>query len=299
VDHRSEHRITTAVSVIVRGTDSSGKPFSAPAGVLDYSDSGTRICGLRVTLEPGARIEIESKGDKKPYLVEWIGAEHTLQDGQIGARSLDLGESPAPHPGAYARSGSADSSPAPSVAERRRYPRKVCRIEAQITTDDDAVRLDGKVTDISLDGCYVEMLSPLPSNTLIHTSLALDSGEICATGIIRYAQTGLGMGIEFMAMSPEHFERLRTFAPPGAPGLGAGGPKIDVTSPPVQSLVPAQNGASSDSGAIAESLTAGSMCHLPSAGEALEVVIRILARKGVLTREELSRELESLKTAKV
>ena len=54
---------------------------------------------------------------------------------------------------------------APSGAERRRYSRQQCRISAQIATADGQAKMNGTVTDFSLSGCFVEMLSPLPLNT--------------------------------------------------------------------------------------------------------------------------------------
>jgi len=295
LDHRAEHRVSTASPVTVRGTDSYGKPFAAAAGALDVSHSGARLCGLRVSLQLGARIEVESKGQKTPYLVEWIGADDTLQAGQIGAKSLHLDDHTQAAPaGTYQRDGlhSSNGNALKPGSERRRFPRKICRLDAQVTTEDESVRLAGRVTDISLDGCYVEMLTPLPSGTLIHISLTLEDGDICVTGIVRYSQNGLGMGVEFMAMSPEYFERLRTFAPTGSqiPARGFISAKVAAPSQP-PALVPAAI-------ATPEVASGGQVCHLPTTAEALEVIIRVLSRKGLLTREELSRELESLKTAK-
>jgi hypothetical protein len=302
VEHRSETRVSSILPVVVHGTDTFGRPFTTHADAINVSDSGTRISGLHVTLTPGARIEVESQGRKTSYLVEWIGAEHTLQDGQIGARCLDLNAGPASMPGSYEHNEMPMSAGAQaSVEERRRFPRKVCRIETQVTTEDESVRLPGKVTDISLDGCYIEMMSPLPSSTIIHILLALDGETIMTTGIVRYSQMGLGMGVEFMAMNPEDFERLRSFAPTGTTPLGQNAPAAPTHHSQTTTVVahtvnerhlvpPASCGGTVD---VAEIVS-----HLPSTAEALEVVIRVLSKKGLITRDELCRELDSLKNAR-
>lgn len=180
--------------------------------------------------------------------------------------------------------------------ERRRFPRKSCRIEADVSAEDASVRLPGKITDISLDGCYVEMLSPLPIDALIQVSLSLAEASLHVTGKVRYSQTGLGMGIEFMAMSPDDFERLRAFTPPG-PGTSRGDSDGTATSQSASAVVNDGGNGRAAIQVMGQS-PGGALCHLPTTAEALEVVVRVLSRKGVLTRDELFQELEFLKTAK-
>jgi hypothetical protein len=304
LERRLESRVSGFQHVVVHGTDSSGTPFTAPAEAVNSSHSGTCLRGLHVELVRGARIEVESAGRKVPYLVEWIGAEYTSQQGQIGARRLDLNVEPHVVSGSYEHSGA--QTPAAEQAaleERRRFPRKACRIETQVTTEDEFVRLQGTVTDISLDGCYVEMMSPLPAGTIIHISLGMDGGAITTTGIIRSSQIGLGMGVEFMAMSPEEFEKLRSFAPPGATPPGqktADGHKSKQQQPVLAANTPAEKesrfGAAMPCEEMADLRDAAS--HLPSTAEALEAVIRVLSKKGLITHEELCQELGALKNAR-
>lgn len=294
MDNRSEHRISTTLPVIVHGTDSSGNSFSEPAGALDIGHTGTRICGLNVPIAIGSRIEIENDGCRTPYVVQWIGAEHTLQDGQIGAKCLKLNDSNDSSPlDAYQHEEFPETVKLRPGSEQRRFPRKICRLAATVKAEDKSIQLQGTVTDISLDGCYIEMLTPLPSGTFIHASIVLDESQITAMGIVRYSQTGLGMGIEFMAMSPECFEQLRNFAPRGSQVPVARRP---IFANPVSFDV--NRGTNGTSAAIATTGIGEPLCHVPTAAEALEVLIRVLSRKGVLTREELSAELCTLKQDK-
>jgi hypothetical protein len=99
------------------------------------------------------------------------------------------------------------------------------------------------------------------------------------------AQTGMGMGIAFTAISPEDFEKLREIAPaaehrerehlsPRPAATVAGGPS---------------NGARANKRAS----------HVaPSTQEVLESILRILLRKGIVSEEEMAEEFEKLITAK-
>src|SRR5690242_5044751 len=97
--------------------------------------------------------------------------------------------------------------------ERRRFPRQNCRIKAQVASTDEPTSIAAAVTDLSLDGCYVETSSPFPMDTLINLSLGLAEASLRAAGKVRYSVEGRGMGVEFMAMNPDDFERLRALTP--------------------------------------------------------------------------------------
>jgi len=94
------------------------------------------------------------------------------------------------------------------------------------------VRLPGTVTDISLGGCYVEMLAPLPCDTEIELLLNTGDGTLRVSGSVRSSQMGMGMRVAFTGMSPVDFERLRDFAPPVT------SPQQTVKTPPRPSAPP-------------------------------------------------------------
>src|ERR1700683_4403227 len=101
----------------------------------------------------------------------------------------------------------------PGGKERRQFPRRICAISAELTADGYSVGIPVKIADISLGGCYIEMFSPLPRNSLVEISCKLDDATLQMSGKVRSSQMGFGMGIAFTSMSPEHFEKLKTFAP--------------------------------------------------------------------------------------
>lgn len=169
----------------------------------------------------------------------------------------------------------------PGGKERRQFPRRMCAIEAQLTADGQSVGIPVKITDISLGGCYIEMFSPLPRNSLAELSLKLDESTVHISGKVRSSQTGFGMGIAFTSIGPEDFEKLKKFAPAS----------LDVPqATKIPSLSPAQH--------VASHSASHPQFHLknPSiAPEALEALVRVLCRKGFLTSAEVLEEIEKLK----
>lgn len=307
---RSEQRIAISFPVIVTGFDSRGSPFTITAETYDISSMGACLKGLNHIADAGKKIEIECQDQRAWFRVQWVGKAGTNREGQIGVRCLEPGKyiwgvqpkewepdtfdpsAPAPTPQESQTSGYAGGmSPKWTGGERRQFSRRVCRIEAQVAIVGDSVRLPARVTDISLGGCYVEMLAPLPVDTAIELMLNPGVTTMHATGKVRSSQTGFGMGVSFTGLSPEDFEKLRKFAPP-APGV----PEA-VTLP--SSLPHAARSRGHAPPPVSHSP------HPPdhslqqaTTAEVFEAVVRILFRKGIISQAELAQELEHLKAMK-
>jgi hypothetical protein len=321
---RSEQRIAVRVPILVQGTDTRGIAFQLAAETHDISGSGACVTGLNGISSLGSKIEIEYRGRKAIYRVQWLGEKGSPCAGFTGLRCLEPGkfiwDAPMPEwaPDTYdpnhiqspnAQPPPQSLQPADNCAasswptnERRKYPRQTCRIEAVVSTEDSSVRLPGRVTDISLNGCYVEMLSPLPEGSHIEISMNPGDTVIHALGQIQTSQMGLGMGVIFTAVSPEDHEKLRKLAPPAeeerrhvvvplrAPSRAAADAKRSAPPPIASSPIPV---------AVPPELPAESHPESPTAlAQALDAVVRVLVRKGVLTFEELSREFENIKASK-
>jgi len=50
---------------------------------------------------------------------------------------------------------------------------------------------------MSLNGCYVKLLFPLPIGTAVDIRVGMEGGGVRAKGIVRTADPALGNGIEF------------------------------------------------------------------------------------------------------
>lgn len=300
---RCEPRTVISFPIVVRGFDSQGTPFSVSTETCDVSHAGASIKGLENLVNPGNKIEIEFKDQKAWYRVQWVGKNGSAKAGRVGVRCLErkyMWDVPA---GTWERDTYGEGSETETVSapwdgkERRLFGRRPCRLEAYVSVPGSSVRLPGKVTDISLGGCYVEMLAPLPLATPVE--LVLTTGDIVlrVSGKVKSCQTGLGMGVAFVFFGPGEFEKLRRIAPPASII-----PDISNASAPPQSAIPPQPPKSAPTppahASQANSLASSSAPanRVPTTAEALEAVIRALLRKNLISREDLARELDTIKS---
>lgn len=291
---RCEPRTAISFPILVRGFDSRGTPFAIATETLDISHAGASIKGLENLVQPGNKIEIEYKDQKAWYRVQWIGRNGSSKAGRTGVRCLERkymwdvpvatwDNDPYDEP-----SAAPSSAPSWDGKERRLFRRRPCRIEAQVSIPGSLVRLDGKVTDLSLGGCYVEMLAPLPIDTSVE--LVLTTGDIVlhASGKVRSSQAGLGMGVAFTIFGPGEFEKLRRLAPPSTtPSVSK---TIEKPSPQPPNAPPSESNYTPASPTTQK--------RVPTTAEALEAVIRILLRKNLFSREDLAKELETIQRLK-
>lgn len=166
---------------------------------------------------------------------------------------------------------------------RRRYERTACRIPAKVRIAAEDVSLPGTVTDISPAGCYIEMLSPLPVDTKIEVTLISAPSSLSCTGLVRSALTGMGMGVAFDGLDANQLQMLKAIVPE-IPAVPAG---VDLahgntTSPPV----------------TPSSVTPHAAPAHTNVAEVLEATVRLLLKKGLITRAELAEEIEKARSGK-
>jgi hypothetical protein len=335
---RSETRIAKRAPVLVHGTGPTGSTFAAPALLIDISGAGASLTGLNGVGLPGRRVELEYQGRKARYRIQWVGKDGTKRANQVGLRSLEPGSfiwgvqlpdwsEDTFDPGHLedARAASIYRSGNGSTAkgrERRVFMRHTCRIEAIVTIEGTDLSSPTIVSDLTLGGCYLEMLSPFPMSTLVELKMNPGNTTLHVHGQVRTSPSGMGMGISFTGLTPEDFEKLRKLAPPDAappkPASVASPPKTATaptsSQPTIAAALPApaisvsppateavdsefefsQDLTHSDPGDVNQSAVAGQ----PSTADALEAIVRALFRKGVLSRSEVDEELRKLMTVK-
>jgi hypothetical protein len=309
---RSERRMAISFPVTVRGSDARGNQFTVATKTFDISLSGASLNGLNTIAEPGGKIEIEFGDQHAWYKVQWVATSGSSKAGRIGVRCLEPGKyiwgvpakgaeldtydptkteslprRPSEPAGAYA------TQPSFGGDERRKFARHTCRIETQVVTEDGSTGVPGTITDVSLGGCYVEMLSPLPLDSTIHLSLNPGTSTLHMTGKVRSSQEGLGMGVSFTGMGPEDFEKLWRFAPPTSDAPAQA--KAPQARPAAfRQSAPPRNSAVKTS-ARSYAATESDALDLPPPAEALDALVRLLLRKGIFTRGERAEELEKAK----
>jgi hypothetical protein len=94
-------------------------------------------------------------------------------------------------------------------AERRASPRFPMVAEVEIVEPITQTRLAGQTSEISMGGCYVDVLNPLPPKTVIQICIRRESGSFTSWGRIAYIQEGMGMGVAFFRTLPEQETVLR------------------------------------------------------------------------------------------
>jgi PilZ domain-containing protein len=93
--------------------------------------------------------------------------------------------------------------------ENRRSPRFPFIAVAEITDTNSGEQLDSRIAELSLNGCYVDMLNTLPVGSEIVIKIFAESECFEATAKVIYAQLNLGMGLVFQGVSLKNGALLR------------------------------------------------------------------------------------------
>jgi hypothetical protein len=117
---------------------------------------------------------------------------------------------PSQMPGSYPQglpvSASASQSAAfassSGIKERRRSPRFQCAGKVEFHAEGSDVRLYGALADISLHGCYVEMLTTFPVDTLVTLQIEARGIRFCTRAKVRATYPFVGMGMCFAEIEP-------------------------------------------------------------------------------------------------
>lgn len=168
-------------------------------------------------------------------------------------------------------------------AKKRRFIRTLCRVPADVKPVGAEISLSCTITDISSAGCYMEMLAPLPVDSHVEITLLSPGTNLQCMGAVRHSLAGMGMGVKFDGLTPAQRRKLQEIVP-----------EI-LNIPPTAAIHKprAEN--------MPEEAPRRNPQHVPhpaNAGDLLEATVRVLLRKGFLTRAELLEELEKGKSAK-
>jgi len=98
-------------------------------------------------------------------------------------------------------------SPA-STSERRRAPRYSFVATTEFTDSSNASKHSGRVTEISRNGCYVDILNMLPVGTLLHVRISCDEGSFETKAKILYVHERIGMGVQFLDTAKDQLDIL-------------------------------------------------------------------------------------------
>lgn len=96
--------------------------------------------------------------------------------------------------------------------QERRSSRRVPLI-AEVEYSSDSPAVSRRLTDLSVDGLFIDTMTPLPPGTLISIRFNLPDEPlpVVVLGEVVWGQEHLGMGVRFMNLRPKDRERIRAY----------------------------------------------------------------------------------------
>jgi hypothetical protein len=83
-------------------------------------------------------------------------------------------------------------------SERRRTPRYTFIASAELIEEASDVRIATRVSELSLHGCYLDMMNPFPVGTLVLVKISAGDAFFQAKSKIVYSQMNMGAGVTFL-----------------------------------------------------------------------------------------------------
>jgi PilZ domain len=93
--------------------------------------------------------------------------------------------------------------------EQRRTPRYTFIASAELIEQKTDVRIATRVSELSLHGCYLDMMNPFPEETLVLVKIFAGEDFFQAKAKIIYVQPNLGCGVSFLEVEPQPLVVLR------------------------------------------------------------------------------------------
>jgi hypothetical protein len=86
--------------------------------------------------------------------------------------------------------------------EKRRSPRYSFIASAELIEEKAEVRIASRVSELSLNGCYLDMMNPFPTGTMVLVKIAAGDAYFEAKSKIIYSQPNMGAGVSFLEVAP-------------------------------------------------------------------------------------------------
>ena len=95
----------------------------------------------------------------------------------------------------------------------RREPRFPFIAAAELREENSGSRMSSRISDLSLSGCYVDTINPLPGGTAVRLKIFTETHSFETAATVVYAVAHLGMGVKFQGVEPKYEEVLRLWLP--------------------------------------------------------------------------------------
>src|SRR5215472_10547722 len=96
----------------------------------------------------------------------------------------------------------------PELPSRRKFTRYHCTGGVELRRNEGASPVFANLSDISLEGCYVEAVSTLPAGSNILFLLRSQDVQIRGRALVKTSNHAVGMGLEFMHLATEDQQKL-------------------------------------------------------------------------------------------
>lgn len=204
---RKQARTAARLTVKLWGTDASGRPFIDTVVTRNLSAQGVLLEGVQRKLKPGDAVGLTYNQQKAHFRVSWVG-EAGEEQGLVGLANAVPGQSlwdlPLPPPGP-------DPYVPEKIADRRRFPRFECKASVEVRLQSSGSPVRGNLADLSLGGCYIEMMIPLPVSTQLDLVIWLGNGKLTTPGVVTSSHAGFGVGVKFIGMAKPERQILEQY----------------------------------------------------------------------------------------
>jgi PilZ domain len=106
------------------------------------------------------------------------------------------------------RGTTAEKTPHPERRLSLRYPFIAAVEVTELRTE---VCVPGQTSDLGLDGCYVDILTPLPVGSAVRIRIDRELQLFEAAATVVFAHQSMGMGLAFTETKPEYKRVLRAW----------------------------------------------------------------------------------------
>lgn len=204
---RPDPRVDTDLPIRVFGMDSAGKPFNQHVRARNISSSGALVSGVESQLKPGDVIGVQLEQKKARCRVVWVVDAGGIQKNQLGLQLMEGQECPWRE--VLEKQTAPTGAAAPNPANRRRRIRHKISFALELRDERNNIPMRVNATDISGNGCYIETIMPIAVGTSLKVEFFLEDERITSTAIVRTCDPGVGMGIEFMSLTPDLQDRFQ------------------------------------------------------------------------------------------
>jgi hypothetical protein len=96
-----------------------------------------------------------------------------------------------------------------SEEQRRRNPRYSFIASAELLEPQTDMRIATRVSELSIHGCYLDMLNPFPVDTIALVKISTEHATFQSKARVIYAHPNFGAGVTFLDTDPKYVEVLK------------------------------------------------------------------------------------------